>query len=107
MSFIDLHDFLQALTFIVENKLNGITNIVSPNLVTQREIKEAVSEHYKLHVNVKIPNFLLKMIFGKGYYFLLSSPKAFPERLIKLGFTFKYKTFNESVIRNIHNLEPY
>lgn len=96
-SFINSYDFLSALNFILKNNLQGIFNLVTPEYTTNVYISSILRNIYKTWFVIHIPDFILKVIFGKGYYVLKETPKVLPNRLLEVGFIFEYPTIELSL----------
>ncbi len=96
-SFIDSYDFLYALNFILKNNLQGFFNLVTPEYTTNINISSILRNIDKTWFVFHIPDFILKVIFGKGYYVLKETPKVLPNRLLDVGFIFKYPTIELSL----------
>jgi len=96
-SFIDSYDFLAALEFIIEKRMKGICNFVSPKSSTNIEVALMLKKIFKSLLIIKIPDFILKVIFGEGYYSLTKTPKVVPEKLLNSGFVFKFSDIKDSL----------
>jgi uncharacterized protein (TIGR01777 family) len=96
-SFIDSNDFLSALNFILKNNLKGIFNLVAPEYTTNIVISTILRNIYKTWFVFHVPDFILKVIFGEGYYVLKETPKVLPYRLLDVGFIFEYPTIELSL----------
>jgi len=105
LCFIDSSDFLKALKFIIDTKQKGILNLVSSIQTTNYEIAKLLSKFNKTSFVFSVPNFILKVIFGDGFFVFKGTPLAIPERLMSMGFIFEYDTIEKSLKHNIDNLE--
>ncbi|MCB1181024.1 MAG: TIGR01777 family oxidoreductase [Chlamydiia bacterium] len=89
VSWIDLHDAISALIFMIENeKLSGPINVVSPHPITNRRLTEIMGAVLNKPTPLPIPRFMLSALFGSGVDIFLASTKALPKKLEAAGFTF-------------------
>ena len=90
MSFIHIDDLVRAIEFIIREEVDGIVNLTSPGPVSNKEFTRILGKIVKRPVFLKIPVFMLKLVFGKGAEIIISGQKVNPGVLIKKGFTFRY-----------------
>ncbi len=95
--FIDSYDFLHALEFVIDKKLTGVCNFVSPMSCTNYEVALLLKKIFNAWVVIKIPNFILKILFGENYYVLTHTPAVVPEKLLNNGFVFKFSNIKDSL----------
>lgn len=96
-SWIDIDDLVSVYSYIIENKLTGVFNATSPNPVSNYEFTKALGKVLHRPTIIPIPKFVLKLIFGEASTVLTSSKEVYPKALEGAGFTFKYKTIQESL----------
>lgn len=96
-SWIDIDDLVSAYRYILENKLTGVFNATSPNPVSNYEFTKALGKFLHRPTIIPMPKFVLKLIFGEASTVLTSSKEVYPKALGDAGFTFKYKTIQESL----------
>ena len=93
-SWIHIHDLAQIFITIQQNKLSGIFNAVSPNVVTQKEMVKAISNatNYKT-LNFFVPKFFMKLVLGEMHILLFESQYVVPKKIIYIeSFSFKYNS---------------
>lgn len=87
-SYILINDLVRAIELIIEKKIFGIINMVSPQPVDNITfIKELASKLKRPYV-FAIPAFVLKTIFLEGSILLLNGQKVYPGVLSKYDFDF-------------------
>lgn len=91
LSWISLSDAAKALLFALESPdLTGPINITSPHPVTQREFAKTVARALHRPCLLLVPGWLVRLMMGElGEELLLSSTRAFPQKLLDKGFTFQ------------------
>ena len=92
MSWILPDDIAGIILHIVANEdIKGAVNVVSPNPVKQLDFTYTLGEVLKKRTIIKIPEKIIKSLFGqKGEELLLSSTRVIPEKLTKSGYEFLY-----------------
>ena len=90
MSFIHIDDLISAIDFIIRKEIYGIVNLTAPAPVTNREFTKIFSAILRKPAFLKIPGFILKLMFGKGADIILSGQHVHPGVLLGKGFIFKY-----------------
>lgn len=105
VSPISLDDQLRAMMFILENKLTGPFNLVSPSPVTNREFTKTLGSVLHRPTFASAPASALKIVLGAemASELLLISQRVLPKRLQEAGFTFEHedlRTLLEWAVRN-------
>jgi uncharacterized protein (TIGR01777 family) len=93
--WIHIHDLVRLyFSAIVDDKMEGIFNAVSPNPVTNKELILAMARIAKgrSFMTTYVPAFALKIALGEMSIEVLKSVKASPEKVQKEGFQFSYPT---------------
>jgi uncharacterized protein (TIGR01777 family) len=100
--FIHIDDLVAMYIFVIENQIiNGIYNAVSPCQNSNAELMQEIkNQNNKFVFVVKIPNFILKLMFGEMSSILLYGSKINSRKIESEGFEFKFKTLKQ----NINNL---
>jgi len=96
-SFIDMKDLMKIYHFIIEEKLTGVFNAVSPKPTTNYELTKTLGKILHRPTIFTMPKFMIKLIFSEGSSVLLSSQKVYPTKLLKEGFEFEYETIEKSL----------
>jgi uncharacterized protein (TIGR01777 family) len=99
MPFIHLEDLLRAMEWILMTPtLQGIFNLVAPQLVSNREFTQTLANVLHRPVFLKAPVWALKALLGENAVLLTKGQKVIPGRLLKEGFTFKYPDLEPALI---------
>jgi uncharacterized protein (TIGR01777 family) len=89
-SWITLHDVIRAITFLLENKVEGPVNLTSPNPVTNQEFTSALARAMHRPALFPAPAIALKIALGGFSSEILGSKKVIPQVLSDSGFTWDY-----------------
>lgn len=96
--FIHIEDLKNAYLHIIKNRnLDGIFNLVAPQIITNKEFTKALSDALHRPAFLHVPEFAVKILFGEGAKVLTSGQKVIPKRLLESGFVFKFKTIQETL----------
>ena len=91
--WIHLDDEVRAIQFLLTNdKADGPFNLTAPNPVTNKEFGKLVGEVMGRPSVIPAPGFAMKTIFGDMSLLLLEGQRAVPQKLLELGFKFKFET---------------
>lgn len=99
-SWIHIEDLVSAILFLIKTKKEGIYNLVSPKPVTNKEFTKTLGKILKRPTLLPVPIFAMKLLFGELANAITSSVKAYPKRLLELGFNFKFENI-EFALRNL------
>jgi len=99
MSWIHIDDVVNAFIFLLKKgETKGIYNLTSPTPVRQKELIQKISDISGKSAWLKIPSFILRLIFGEmADETILSSQKVLPKRLLNSGFGFQFETIQEAL----------
>lgn len=100
MPWIHIHDIVRLyFNAIVNDKLEGVYNAVSPNPVTNRELILSMGRIAKggSFMTTYVPIFALKLGFGEMSVEVLKSVKASANKIQQTGFQFSYPTIDEAM----------
>jgi len=89
-SWITLHDVIRAISFLLENKIEGPVNLTSPNPVTNQEFTSALARAMHRPALFPAPAIGLKIALGGFSSEILGSKKVMPQELTDAGFTWDY-----------------
>ncbi len=99
-SWIHIEDLASAIVFLIKTKKEGVYNLVSPKPVTNKEFTESLGRVLKRPIIFPVPIFVLKILFGELANVITCSIKVYPEKLLELGFKFKFEEI-EYALRDI------
>ncbi|MDF2965556.1 MAG: rcp [Rickettsiaceae bacterium] len=104
MSWIHIEDMISAIDFIINNSNSeGVFNFTSPENVTNREFTKKFAAALKRPSFLKLPRFIVNIIFGEvGEELLLKGQRVVPQKLIEAGYQFKFAKL-ESALKDIVN----
>jgi uncharacterized protein (TIGR01777 family) len=97
-TFIHIDDLLEAFLFFIKNeKTSGIFNLVTPNPITNREFTKILSKKLHRPALLRVPAFILTLLYGKASCIMLDGSDVYPQKLINQGFSFSYPTFEDAI----------
>ena len=102
MSWIGLDDLLGLILYAIADKsIAGPVNTVSPNPITNHDFVSTLGKVLSRPTIFSIPESIIKLPLGEelAQAALLSSTRVIPERLIKMGYQFRFP-YLESVLRH-------
>ncbi|NLR56604.1 TIGR01777 family protein [Chitinophaga polysaccharea] len=100
ISWIHIHDLVRLyFNAIVNDKLEGIYNAVSPQPVSNRELILSMARIAKgrSFMTTYVPSAVLKLVLGEMSVEVLKSMKASPAKIQQTGFQFSYPTIDEAM----------
>ncbi len=89
-SWIHSRDLINAFLFVIEGKRTGTYNFTAPGYLRNADYTKALGKVLKRPAFLKIPEFALKTIYGKGADTIISGQATYPERLLQEGFSFQF-----------------
>ena len=94
--FIHEKDVARAFRWALENEdVNGVFNLVAPQKITNQDFTRAFAKALNRPAFLAIPEFALKLLFGKAASMLTHSPQIESKRLPQAGFELNYSTIDE------------
>ncbi|WP_206484315.1 TIGR01777 family oxidoreductase [Thalassotalea sp. G2M2-11] len=98
MSWIDIEDMVNAIIFIIEHpQLYGAINMTAPTPVSNKEFSQTLAQTLHRPCLVKLPKWLLQLLFGEMADLLIYGQHVVPQKLLDAGFTFKHNTLASSL----------
>ncbi|MCB0345212.1 MAG: TIGR01777 family oxidoreductase [Bdellovibrionales bacterium] len=97
MSWIDLHDLVRAIHFVLDAEaISGPINAAAPNPVTNEEFTRTLSRILDRPAVFRVPEFLLRALPGNmGAEVFLAGVRAIPEKLLKSEFKFEHNVLDD------------
>ncbi len=89
-SWITLLDQIKAIIFLLNSKIEGAVNLVTPNPVTNQQFTAALAHALKRPALFPAPAFALRALLGGFSTELLGSKRVMPQVLTNAGFEFDY-----------------
>ncbi|NOY24130.1 MAG: TIGR01777 family protein [Acidobacteria bacterium] len=96
-SWIHLEDLCRLILFVAEKGGSGVYNAVSLNPVDNIRFTRTLARILHRPAILPVPEFVLKLLFGKGARVLTSGQIVMPERALQEGFTFHYPTLKDAL----------
>lgn len=91
-SWVHIEDLCNMFLYAIHNKeMNGVYNAVSPGPVSNKQMIETIIEaKHRTGLIIPIPVFIMRILLGEMADVILHSSNVSPERLISIGFKYKY-----------------
>jgi len=99
MPWIHIDDLCELyIKAIEDNHMNGVFNAVSPDFQTNKSFTHILAKTLKKPFFLpNIPAFLLKLALGEMSIILLQGSRVSADKLIELGFTFKFPNLRSAL----------
>lgn len=99
MSWIELHDAVSAIAFLLQKPVDGPVNLVSPNPVTNAEFTAALGKALGRPTVIPLPAVAVRVALGEmGEALLLASQRAVPTALLAAGFDFDHPQLDVALV---------
>lgn len=106
-SWIHIEDLLSIILFLQTHKeLKGVFNCSSPNPIDNKALMKIFRQTMNVKIGLPSPTWLLKIgavIIKTETELILKSRWVVPEKLIQVGYTFKYPTIDSALNNILHN----
>jgi len=100
-AWIHLQDEVRAIRFLAEREdAAGAFNTVAPNPMTNAALARTLGRVLSRPAWVPVPGFAMRLAFGEVAGVLLEGQRALPQRLLDLGFEFRFPDA-ESALRDL------
>ncbi len=96
-SWIHLEDLCRLVFFVATKGGSGVYNAVSLNPVDNNRFTRTLARALHRPAVLPVPEFALKLLFGKGARILTSGQIVMPERALQEGFTFHFPTLKDAL----------
>lgn len=91
LPWIHITDEARAIRFLVERKhARGAFNLAAPIPITNAEFSQLLAQILKRPAVFPVPAALLRAAFGEMATVILEGQRAVPQRLLQLGFSFRF-----------------
>lgn len=97
MSWIDIADLVRIYPFVIEKKLTGVINAVSPKPISNYTFTKAFGRAIHRPTIIPVPEFVLHLLYGEAASVLTGSKEVYPNVLEKNGFVFEYPDIDASL----------
>ncbi len=99
-SWISIDDLMKIYGFVIEQRLSGIFNAVSPNPVSNYTFTKALGAALHRPTILPIPELALRLMYGEAASVLTGSKEVYPRALEEAGFVFDYPDI-ESALKHL------
>ncbi|MES2545420.1 MAG: TIGR01777 family oxidoreductase [Bacteroidota bacterium] len=99
ISWIHEKDFARAIEFVIDTKLLGVVNIVSPKPIRNQDFMKILRKSVHCPIGIPMPKGLLKFgakIIKTEPELVLKSRNVIPKRLLENGFEFEFGNIENS-----------
>lgn len=94
MPWVSLEDVVHVIQHAINNpKIHGPINVVSSQIMTNKEFTFLLAQQLKRPSFFTIPEFMLNVIFGKGAQLLTRGVAISNQKIKDLGYIFKHDDF--------------
>lgn len=92
MAWVHVDDLSRIFLHILENKLKGVYNGVSPQAITNKEFTYQLAKTLRKRILLPaVPAFILKMIMGDRAQLVLEGSRVSAKKIQDSGFKFEYE----------------
>lgn len=103
-SWIHIYDLVALYFFAIENALSGVFNAVSPEPVSNQELTKIIASTLGKPLFLpNIPKFILRFMLGEMSSILFSSKLLSAQKIIALGFNFKFPKAKQAISDIFYN----
>jgi uncharacterized protein len=93
LPWIHLADEVGAIRFLIDNQqASGPFNLVAPDISSNADFLYVLAKTLKRPYWFHVPAFLMRIFLGEMSVMVLEGRPAHPERLLEVGYQFKYPT---------------
>jgi uncharacterized protein (TIGR01777 family) len=97
-SWIHVDDMVGIIRYVMESRLEGTFNAVSPNPCTNRDLMKSLSEaKNRASLTFGIPKSLLKLTMGEMHAILTNSSHISSQKLQGAGYVFSFKDIDSAM----------
>ena len=90
-SWIHIADEVGAIRYLMNGAaLSGPFNLTSPNPAKNKDLAKTLGRVLQRPSFLPVPGFALRLVFGDVIDLALKGQRVIPERLLKVGYTFKF-----------------
>lgn len=101
MAWVHIEDLVRIFEHAISNELEGSYNTNASN-TSNAQLVEAIAKQLNKRLWFpKVPQFIMKLVFGQMAEMLLKGSKASNSSLLKTGFTFNYETLESALQKEL------
>lgn len=94
--WIHIEDLARAVEFLFQREDRGIFNITAPEPIRNRDMTKIIGKVLRRPTFFPVPKFALRILYGELAEVIMASARVVPQRLLSLGFEFRYPRFEEA-----------
>lgn len=99
MSWIHIADLESLYSFIIGNPgISGVVNGVAPFPTTNLHFTKTLGKVFNQPTLLRIPEFMLKLVYGEGASTLTSGQFVLPGKALKADFEFRFPTIEKALM---------
>lgn len=97
--FVHENDVARAFAWALDQSgRDGTYNLAAPQKITNKEFTKAMAKALKRPAILPVPEFALRIVYGKAATLLTESPEVIPRELEKQNFEFRYPDIESTLI---------
>lgn len=98
LPWIHMEDAVRAIRFLIDNPAaQGPFNVTAPNPVTNAEFSRRLADAMDRPAFFRVPAFAVRLVLGEMSTVVLHGQRAVPEKLLELGFRFRFPELKEAL----------
>ena len=98
MPWIHIDDLCEMYVFAIKNNSSGIFNATAPINYTNKTFSKLLAKHVKRpFLPIKVPGFLLKLVFGELAVILLEGSRLSSKKIEKNGYSFRFDSLDKAL----------
>ncbi|MCP4595576.1 TIGR01777 family oxidoreductase [Neptuniibacter sp.] len=98
MSWIHIDDEVEVIEMLLtHSQLSGVFNLTSPNAATNGAFSKTLGRVMHRPAILPMPAYAMKLLLGEGAELLLEGQRVYPEKLLQVGYKFKYPDLEEAL----------
>jgi len=96
--WVHIDDVAGMFLFAIENEnVSGALNVVSPEVLRNRDFAVALGETLNRPARFSVPAFVVKLALGEFGETLLGGQRVHPQRVLEHGYTFRYADIHDAL----------
>jgi len=100
--WIHLQDVIRAISYAIDSQIEGIYNLVSPNLVTNKEFSNILGKVISRPSFFPTPSFLIRLALGEMSTMVLDGQNVSVKKLLNSGFEFTHPNLQDALLDIYH-----
>ncbi|QIF94705.1 TIGR01777 family oxidoreductase [Proteus vulgaris] len=98
MPWIHIDDMVSAIIFLLKTQdAKGAFNLTAPNPVQNKEFTRLLGKAFNRPALMTVPESVLRLVMGESATLVLGGQQAIPEKLLNVGFEFRYPQLEEAL----------